>query len=254
MNPACTCFGAFYADAGLCGDVIGMLQASIDTNNNNNDGASNDGASNIDVLPSIEAVLRGLNFSTMCTEHVGYIPRTWALPVADTAADAAAAGAAPSVLSGHLPPAPTTSLPWKAWRAYFTPSPPYVNGTGPHGVYTCETAHGGAEGWLWQGGSSRDTYLGVLFGLGSTVMMLDEHVRAHAHEGAHARTRRADDPAEVARLLALAQLVFERIFDKLKSDAYFLVPPPNCVKGNEEQCTFAAPLSMFTWPVCMPAR
>ena len=56
------------------------------------------------------------------------------------------------------------------------------------------------------------------FGLGSTLLMLQ------------------DRPAAAAEL-ALAHVVFERVFDKLRADGFFLLPPPNCLPGNKEQCT-----------------
>ena len=91
-------------------------------------------------------------------------------------------------------------------------------------MYGCEAMH---PGWLWQGGSSRDTYIGTLFGLGSSLVMLQGW------------------PAAAAEL-ALAQAIFERVFDKLRADGFFLLPPPNCLPGNKEQCTLF-PISTLSW-------
>jgi hypothetical protein len=131
------------------------------------------------LLPVIGSILQGLNFSTAsCHSSPGYIPRTWALPA-----------------QGELP--------WLAWRSYFSPSPPYINGNGSHGVFSCTAK--GSQDWLWQGDSSRDTYIGALFGLASTLLVLKE---GGEYE--------------------LAQQVFERIFDKLSADRFFILPPDEC--------------------------
>ena len=75
-------------------------------------------------LPHITAILQALDFVTInCTSEVGYVPRVWALP------------------TGH-------ELQWPAFRAYFTPTPPYLNGSGVHGVYHCSRP--GSEDWYWQ--------------------------------------------------------------------------------------------------------
>ena len=84
------------------------------------------------------------------------------------------------------------------------------------------------ERWLWQGGSSRDTYIGALFGLGSTLL---------------AFANQPDPAATQAR--QTAQHVFERIFDKLASDAFFIVPPKNCAPGNAKQCLPVNPTPTF---------
>ena len=44
---------------------------------------------------------------------------------------------------------------------------------------------------------------------------------------------------------ALAQTVFERIFDKLSSDLYFIVYPLNCIKPLREQCVPVNPTPTF---------
>ena len=57
------------------------------------------------------------------TPQVGYVPRVWALP------------------TDH-------EHQWLAFRSYFTPNPPYLNGSGVHGVYHCSSE--GSEAWYWQ--------------------------------------------------------------------------------------------------------
>ena len=148
----------------------------------------------------ILSILSMLDFFTHnCTGMHGFVPRAWARPEAG-------------------------SPQWLAFRDYFSAAPPYVNGSGTHGVHRCTVA--GSEGWLWQGGSSRDTYLGVLFGLGSTLMTLRGTSAAAAH-------------------YALALAVFERVFDKLSSDLYFIVYPLNCIKTLREQCIPVNPTPTF---------
>ena len=168
------------------------------------------------LLPTVNSILSSVDFASgHCTPTVGYLPRAWALPVSNTSSATAAA--------------------WQAWRRYFTPAPPLLNGSGLHGVYNCTEdsqthAYAGSakERWMWQGGSSRDTYIGALFGLGSTLLAL-------AHQPA---------PAAI-QARQTAQRVFERIFDKLASDDFFIVPPRNCVPGNAKQCLPVNPTPTF---------
>jgi hypothetical protein len=150
------------------------------------------------LLPIIRSILQGYNFSTSaCHSSNGYIPRTWALPVAGSAKEP----------HEDLPSDLSSDLPWIAWRNYFSPSPPYINGSGSHGVFSCVGS--GAKGWLWQGDASRDTYIGTLFGLGSTMLALKDKHAASAE-------------------YALAKEVFERVFDKLAADRFFILPPKEC--------------------------
>lgn len=152
------------------------------------------------LLEPIMSILRYWDFFTHnCTGVHGFIPRSWAL------------------LNASSPQ-------WLAYRRYFSSSPPYINGTGSHGVYNCKVA--GNENWLWQGGSSRDTYLGALFGLGSTLMTLADEPKAMGH-------------------YSLAQTIFERVFDKLSSDLYFIVYPLNCIKSLWKECIPVNPTPTF---------
>jgi hypothetical protein len=152
------------------------------------------------VLPTILSILKAWDFHTHnCTGMHGFIPRAWATPS-------------------------PTSTPWLAFRSYYTSSPPYINGDGSHGIYNCSAV--GNTHLLWQGGSSRDTYIGVMFGLGSTLMTLKNKSNASEH-------------------YLLAQTVFERIFDKLSSDLYFIVYPPTCTKANWKECVPVNPTPTF---------
>jgi hypothetical protein len=54
-----------------------------------------------------------------------------------------------------------------------------------------------------------------------------------------------DDKPAAAAQHALAQTVFERIFDKLSSDLYFIVYPLNCIKPLREQCVPVNPTPTF---------
>ena len=76
------------------------------------------------VLTSIMSILRAFDFFTHnCTGVHGFIPRAWALPNA-------------------------TSPSWIAFRNYYTPDPPYLNGSsGVHGVYNCSVKDN--ENWLY---------------------------------------------------------------------------------------------------------
>ena len=170
------------------------------------------------VLGAVRAMLSSLDFVTSgCTGLPGYVPRAWARAVPDNGGGNGN-GSSSSSSSAAL-------LPWRAFRAYFTPSPPYINGSGTHGVYNCSSSSSSSSStssdggwWVYQGGASRDTYIGALFGLGSAAMALRGRAGAAAE-------------------LALAQAVFERIFDKLRADDFFIVHPRNCVKQpNEENC------------------
>jgi hypothetical protein len=151
------------------------------------------------LLPIIMNILKAWDFHTHnCTGMHGFIPRSWATP--------------------------DNSKAWLAFRNYFTPSPPYINGNGTHGVYNCSV--NGNTNLLWQGGSSRDTYIGIMFGLGSAFMTLEGKAEALEH-------------------YTLAQTIFERIFDKLSSDLYFIVYPLNCLKKNWIQCVPVNPTPTF---------
>ena len=135
----------------------------------------------LDVAASI---LSGYNFSVFgCFADYTYVPRCWASP--------------------NDPP-----IPWQAWRAYFTGPDQPLNDT--HGVHNCTAP--GSQHILWQGDASRDTYIGVLNGLASTLLAL---------EGLQA------DP-KVKEQYALAQRLFEAVYDKLSSDKFWIVPPPTC--------------------------
>ena len=101
-------------------------------------------------------------------------------------------------------------IPWKAWRAYFASPTEQLNDT--HGVHNCTLT--GAEHILWQGDASRDTYIGVLNGLASVVLTL------------RPRTEAPDPPAEDQYKLAVK--LFERMYDRLAQDKFWIVPPPTC--------------------------
>ena len=152
------------------------------------------------LLTTTMKILQAWDFHTHnCTGMHGFIPRAWATP-------------------------DPTSKAWLAWRQYFTPTEPYINGSGTHGVYNCTATSN--EHFLWQGGSSRDTYIGVLFGLGSTLMAFKDKPAASEH-------------------YALSKILFERIFDKLSSDLYFIVYPATCTKENWKQCVPVNPTPTF---------
>lgn len=109
-------------------------------------------------------------------------------------------------------------VPWKAWRAYFVSPTEHLNDT--HGVHNCTLE--GAEHILWQGDASRDTYIGVLNGLASAVLALRPRAEA------------PDPPAEEQYKLAVT--LFERMYDRLVEDKFWIVPPPTCSHpgGREE--------------------
>ena len=144
------------------------------------------------LLPYISQIIQAWDFHTHnCTGMHGFVPRAWATPN-------------------------PTSKPWIAFKNYY--------GVNNPSLYNCTVQ--GNTNLIWQGGSSRDTYIGVLFGLGSTLMTLK-------------------NKAEAAQQYALAQTVFERIFDKLSSDLYFIVYPDTCTKANWKECVPVNPTPSF---------
>jgi hypothetical protein len=119
-------------------------------------------------LDQATAILQWFNFSSgFCTDVV-YIPRSTAFP--DASANVSGGG-----------------LQWKAFSAYFDnavlPDPTQL-------VFSCTKP--GAETTVWQGDSSRDTYSGFAFGVGSALL---------AFKGRSA----------AAAQYSLAQVVFERV-------------------------------------------
>ena len=144
------------------------------------------------LLPYISEIINAWDFYTHnCTGMHGFVPRAWATPS-------------------------PTSKPWAAFHNYFGANNP--------SLYNCSAQ--GNTNMVWQGGSSRDTYIGVLFGLGSTLMTLKHK------------------PAALQQY-TLAQTVFERIFDKLSSDLYFIVYPDTCTKANWKECVPVNPTPTF---------
>ncbi len=107
-----------------------------------------------------------------------------------------------------------SSKAFSAWASYYS-SPPFVNGNGSHNVFSCTAT--GAEHWLWQGDASRDTYIGSVFGLGSVLLALKSRPAA-------------------AQQYALAQFVFELVFDKLAADRFFILHPKECVNKPKGKC------------------
>ena len=144
------------------------------------------------LLPYVSQIIQAWDFHTHnCTGMHGFIPRAWATPKTD-------------------------SKPWAAFKNYY--------GVNNPSLYNCTVQ--GNTNLVWQGGSSRDTYIGVLFGLGSTLMTLK-------------------NKKEALPQYTLAQTVFERIFDKLSSDLYFIVYPNTCTKANWKECVPVNPTPTF---------
>lgn len=153
-----------------------------------------------ETLRRLQEVVDFYDTATNCTSSPGYLPRTLAKQEDNSSA-------------------------YQAWFAYFgtdaLPDP-------DHRVWACtsspeifrsepsnhDNAYNTGSVWLWQGDSSRDTYIGSLFGLASVLLQFST-------EG------QGSDGATLSALPTRAQaaLVFERIFDKLSSDGFWIVPP-----------------------------
>ena len=185
--------------------------------------SSSSGAAN-DTLAQIRQILDHFDYATNCTGAAGYVPRSLALQPPSTGGASAAYDSWAAYFGADALPDPAQNV----WACENQPlQTPKTTNDGSDDGSDDGNDDGDGGVWLWQGDSSRDMYIGTLFGLASALLQLP--ASTEAGEGRMA----GPVAAAAAAARAQAQVVFERIFDRLSGDGFWIVPPRRLVQPGQ---------------------